>query len=55
MRTVSRQGIKWAQEHPNDVARIVQHAKSFYRFYLSQRGEECFAVQMLEEYLDYSL
>ena len=42
--------IKWAQQHPDDVARIVQHAKSFYRFYLSQRGEECFAVQMLEEY-----
>ena len=42
--------IKWAQEHPDDVARIVQHAKSFHGFYLSQRGEECFAVQLLEEY-----
>ncbi len=42
--------IKWAQEHPEDVAKIVQHAKSFYSFYLSQHGEECFAVQLLEEY-----
>ena len=42
--------IRWAQEHPDDVAKIVQHAKSFHAFYMSQRGEECFAVQMLEEY-----
>ena len=42
--------IRWAQEHPEEVAKIVQHAKSFYAFYLSQRGEQCFAVQLLEEY-----
>ena len=42
--------IRWAQEHPKEVAKIVQHAKSFYAFYLSQRGEQCFAVQLLEEY-----
>ena len=42
--------LLWAQEHPEEVARIVQHAKSFYSFYLSQRGEQCFAVQLLEEY-----
>lgn len=42
--------LLWAQEHPEEVAKIVQHAKSFYSFYLSQRGEQCFAVQMLEEY-----
>ena len=42
--------IKWAQKHPDEVAKIVQHAKSFHDFYLSQRGEQCFAVQLLEEY-----
>lgn len=42
--------IRWAQEHPQEVGRIVQHAKSFHGFYLSQRGEECYAVQLLEEY-----
>ena len=42
--------IKWAQEHPDDVAKIVQHAKQFHAFYMSQRGEQCFAVQLLEEY-----
>ena len=42
--------IAWAQEHPDAVAKIVQHAKSFHAFYMSQRGEECYAVQMLEEY-----
>ena len=42
--------IKWAQTHPDEVAQIVQHAKSFHAFYLSQRGEQCFAVQLLEEY-----
>ena len=42
--------LLWAQEHPEEVAKIVQHAKSFYSFYLSQRGEQCFAVQFLEEY-----
>ncbi len=42
--------LLWAQEHPEEVAKIVQHAKSFYSFYLSQRSEQCFAVQLLEEY-----
>ncbi|DBA91139.1 TPA: hypothetical protein ACH3X1_016098 [Trebouxia sp. C0004] len=42
--------LLWAQEHPEEIAKIVQHAKSFYSFYLSQRGEQCFAVQLLEEY-----
>ena len=42
--------IKWAQEHPDNVAKIVQHAKHFHAFYMSQRGEQCFAVQLLEEY-----
>ena len=42
--------IKWAQEHPADIAEIVQHAKNFHAFYMSQRGEQCFAVQLLEEY-----
>jgi len=42
--------IKWAQEHPDDVAKIVQHAKNFHAVYLSQQGEQCFAVQLLEEY-----
>ncbi len=42
--------LLWAQEHPEEVAKIVQHAKSFHSFYLSQRGEQCFAVQLLEEY-----
>ena len=44
------QKIKWAQEHPEEVGRIVQHAQDFHRFYLSQRGEQCYAVQLLEEY-----
>ena len=42
--------LLWAQEHPEEVAKIVQHAKSFYSSYLSQQGEQCFAVQLLEEY-----
>lgn len=42
--------IKWAQEHTEEVGNIVQHAKSFHGFYLSQRGEECYAVQLLEAY-----
>lgn len=42
--------IKWAQEHPADIAKIVQHAKNFHAFYMSQRGEQCFAVQLLEAY-----
>lgn len=42
--------IRWAQEHPEAVGQIVQHAKNFHGFYMSQRGEECYAVQLLEEY-----
>lgn len=42
--------IQWAQEHPDEVAKIVQHAKSFHALYVSQQGEQCFAVQLLEEY-----
>ncbi|KAL3131216.1 hypothetical protein ABBQ38_000515 [Trebouxia sp. C0009 RCD-2024] len=42
--------IQWAQEHPDAVANIVQHAKNFQAFYMSQQGEQCFAVQLLEEY-----
>lgn len=30
--------IKWAQEHPDDVAKIVQHAKQFHAFYITARG-----------------
>ncbi|DBA98342.1 TPA: hypothetical protein ACH3X1_001258 [Trebouxia sp. C0004] len=42
--------LLWAQEHPQQVAKIVQHAKRFSSFYLSQHGEQCFAAQLLEEY-----
>ena len=42
--------VKWAQEHPQELAKIVQHAKKFHSFYLSQKGEQCYAVQLLQEY-----
>lgn len=42
--------VAWAESNPDRVEAIVREANAFAARYLSKRGQQCFAIQLLNEY-----
>ena len=42
--------VQWAEEHPVEVAKIVQEARKFAELHLSELGQTCYMARLLQGY-----